>query len=115
MGRTRIHALGGDKNPRPKLIVAAANSAQHDEPPSTLLELALDCAKYNKLPKVGAMDDQDAGLISILISLEAVYKSFSSMRYTRQNMKDWTETNVQMWGVVGRTEKLRKDLEKANG
>ena len=95
--------------------MAAANSAQHDEPPSVLLELALDCAKYNKLPKVGALEDQDAGLISTLISLEAVYKSFSSMRYTRQNMKDWSESYVQMWGIVGRTEKLRRDLEEADG
>ncbi len=93
--------------------MAAANSAQHDEPPGELLELALDCAKYSKLPRPGGIEDQEAGLISHIGTLEAVYKSFSSMRYTRQNMKDWTEAHEQMWGVVGRVEKLKKDIEIA--
>jgi len=65
------------------------------------------------LPANGGTDDQEAGLLSKLGYLEAVYNSFSSMKHTRQNMKDWSDTHSQMWGIVGRTEKLKRDLIEA--
>ena len=112
MGKEGAQALGGDKDSRPKLIVAAADTAQNGSPPSDLLQLALDCSQYNMLPRLAGVEEQEAGIIDKMRRLGNVYNSYYSMINTSLNQQKWSETNPQMWGIVGRTERLKVELLK---
>ena len=103
--------MGGDKNTRPKLILGAADCAQHGKPPSDILQQALDCADYSSLPREGGIDGQEAGLVSKLRKLANVYTSFDSMMGTKMNQQKWTETYPKMWGIVASVERLRAEMK----
>lgn len=105
--------MGGDKDPRPKLVVAAAATAQDGTPPSDLLQLALDCNQYNSLPRLAGVWEQEAGIIEKMRRLSNVYNSYHSMLSTSMNQQKWSETYPEMWGIVGRTERLKAELIKA--
>ena len=77
------------------------------------MEMALDCAKYSKLPKAGGLEDQDAGYIEKLRILENVYRAFSSYSNTKTDQKTWTETYPGYWTIVAKVQRLRVNHGRA--
>lgn len=80
-----------------------------------MLDLALDCAKYTALPRGGGLHGQEAGLLDKLRTLEAVYKSFHSMRYTCLTNDKWAEENEAKFKTVVHVEKMRQDKRLGRG
>ena len=103
--------MGGDKNTRPKLILAAADCAQFGGPPGELLQLGLDCVQYTALPRGGGIYGQRAGLMRKLRMLTNVYNSFHSMLNTSLNQQKWSESNPQLWSIVASVERMRVDMK----
>jgi hypothetical protein len=60
------------------------------------------------MPHDGGYLDQPAGMIRMLRMLANVHNSYHSMVNTKLDMKTWTDSNPQMWQIVGTVESLRK-------
>jgi hypothetical protein len=93
-------------------MLAAAESAQNGSPPPDLLQLGLDCAEYNQLPRAGGILEQEAEVVWKMRVLVNIFNSYKSMLNTTLDQQKWSESNKAMWSIVGGIERLKVKLQQ---
>lgn len=94
--------------------MAAADSGQYSTQPEPILELAIECFRWNTLPHSGGYLDQPAGVTDRMRTLHNVFKAFQSMTSTKMDIIEWTESYPDAWEIVARVNALRASMKDGN-